>query len=98
VKAFSGESLEIFFEGKTITSHDFSVSKFYVAGKKEVFKTRGQEMGYTQELKHFVNCLSEKEEIQVSSEEMFSTMDTIFAIERSLSSGKVIVTSQSSKN
>ena len=94
-KAYSRESLEMFFEGKTITSHDFSVSKLYLAGKKEVFKTRGQEMGYTQELKHFINCLSEKEELQVGSREMFSTMETIFAIERSLARGKAIGISRS---
>lgn len=92
-KAYSREALEIFFDGKTIASQDFCVSKLHVAGKTEVFKTRGQEMGYTEELKHFTNCLSEKETLLVSLEEMFSTMETIFAIERSLSMGKAQETS-----
>ena len=43
---------------------------------------------YVEELKHFTNCVAGKETLVVGPEEMFSTMETIFAIERSLSSGK----------
>ena len=41
-------------------------------------------MGYVEELKHFTNCVAEKKTLLVSPEEMFATMETIFAIERSL--------------
>ena len=47
-KAYSRETLEIFFDGKTISSRDFRVSELHGTGKTKVaFKTRGQEMGYT---------------------------------------------------
>ena len=89
-KAYSREALEIFFDGKTIVSQDFSFSKLHGAGKSVVFKTRGQEMGYTQELNHFTNSVTGKEKLLVSPEEMFATMKTIFAIERSLATANVV--------
>ncbi len=89
-KAYSREALEIFFDGKTIVSQDFRFSKLHVDGKKVVFKTREQEMGYTQELEHFTNCVTGKESLIVNPKEMFATMSTIFAIEQSLSTAKVV--------
>ena len=47
-------------------------------------------MGYTEELKHFVYCVSVKETLLVSLEEMVATMQTIFAIERSLSTTNIL--------
>jgi predicted dehydrogenase len=89
-KAYSREALEIFFDGKTIASQDFSVSKLHGTGKTVVFKTRGQEMGYVEELKHFINCVAGKETLVVGSEKIFTTMETIFAIERSLATANVV--------
>ena len=60
-KAYSREILEIFFDGKIISSQDFRKSELHENGKTKVFKTNNQEMGYTEELKHFVNCLSVEE-------------------------------------
>ena len=95
-KAYSREALEIFFDGKTIVSRDFRVSELHGTGKTVVFKTRGQEMGYTEELQHFVNCVSGKETLStpevtvVSPDEMFATMKTIFAIEKSLATANAV--------
>ena len=89
-KAYSRETLEIFFDGKTIVSQDFRVSELHETSKTVAFKTRGQEMGHTEELKHFVSCVAGKETQLVSPEEMFATMETIFAIECSLSTANVV--------
>ena len=89
-KAYSREALEIFFDGKTIASQDFSGSKLHGTGKTVVFKTRGQEMGYVEELKHFTNCVAGKETLVVGPEKIFTTMETIFAIERSLATANVV--------
>ena len=95
-KAYSREALEIFFDRKTIVSRDFRVSELHGTGKTVVFKTRGQEMGYTEELQHFVNCVSGKETLStpevtvVSPDEMFATMKTIFAIEKSLATANAV--------
>ena len=89
-KAYSREALEIFFDGKTIFSQDFCISELHGTGKTVVFKTRGQEMGYVEELKHFISCVSGKETLLVSTEEMFATMKTIFAIEQSLATANAV--------
>ncbi len=89
-KAYSRETLEIFFDGKTIYSRDFRVSELHGTGKTVAFKTRRQEIGYTEELQHFVNCVSGKETLLVSPDEMFGTMKTIFAIEKSLATANAV--------
>jgi predicted dehydrogenase len=89
-KAYSREALEIFFEGKTIVSRDLRVCELHGKGKTVVFKTRGQEMGYVEELKHFISCVAGKETLLVSPEEMFATMKTIFAIEKSLATANAV--------
>jgi polar amino acid transport system substrate-binding protein len=89
-KAFSREALEIFFDGKTITSKDFRLSEFHHNGKIDTFKTRNQEMGYLEELKHFTDCVSGKDTVAVPPTEMFATMAVIFAIERALATAQVV--------
>ena len=89
-KSYSRESLEIFFDGKIISSQDFRKSQLHENSKTISFKTVNQEMGYTEELCHFVNCISGKEKQIVKLEEMFATMETIFAIEKSLATANAI--------
>ena len=93
-KAYSREALEIFFDGSTIASQDFRVSTLHRGGKTETFKTRGQEMGYSEELRHFVDTVAGKAQPVVGADEMFATMDAIFAIERSLATGNSVITSE----
>ena len=47
-------------------------------------------MGYSEELNHFVNCVAGKEKLLVCPEEIFATMETIFAVEGSLSKANVV--------
>ena len=89
-KAYSREMTEMFFDGKTIVSRDFRVSELHKGGKTETFKTSSQEMGYAQELKAFVDCVRGKTVADVSTTEMFSTMDVIFAIEHALATGQSV--------
>jgi predicted dehydrogenase/threonine dehydrogenase-like Zn-dependent dehydrogenase len=89
-KAYSRELTEIFFDGKTIVSKDFRVSELHQNGKATVFKTNSQEMGYTEELKHFVACVKGQESVVVNLTENFATMDVVFAIEHALATAAVI--------
>jgi predicted dehydrogenase len=89
-KAYSREMTEIFFDGKTIVSRDFRISEFHQGGKANTFKTSGQEMGYAQELKHFISCVAGSEIPSVTLADSFATMDVIFAIERALATATVI--------
>ena len=89
-KAYSHEKLEVFFEGNTLESEDFRISKKHFGGKTEIFKTLGQQMGYREELSHFALCVKGHESIPVSLNEDFETMRTAFAIENSLAFGQAI--------
>ncbi len=89
-KSYSREAIEIFFEGKIISSQDFRKSEFHGVGKTKTFKTRTQELGFAEELKHFTNCILGKEKLLVSLEEIFVTMEAIFAIERSLATANAV--------
>jgi len=89
-KSYSREELEVFFEGNTLVSEDFRFSKRHFNGKTETFKTKGQQMGYREELNHFALCVKGQESILVTLNESFETMRTAFAIENSLAIGKAI--------
>jgi len=89
-KAYSREKLEVFFEGNTLVSEDFRISKRHFGGKTETFKTQGQKIGYPEELKHFALCVKGQEFLSVTLNEAFDTMRTVFAIENSLASGLTI--------
>ena len=82
---------EIFFDGKTIVSKDFRFSELHQNGKTTAFKTSDQEMGYAQELKHFVACVKGEAEPS-KTDEAFATMSVIFAIERALATAAVEIT------
>lgn len=86
-KAYSREMLEIFYDGQTLVSRDFRESERHANGKVEKFKTTGQEMGYAEELKHFVESVQGKTDLQVQLEETLTTMKTIFVIEQALAMG-----------
>ena len=74
-----------------MVSEDFRISKKHFGGKTETFKTVGQEMGYREELKHFISLLKgEESKTTVTLKEAFQTMRAVFAIETSLSTGQAI--------
>ena len=89
-KGYSREMMELFFDGKTIVSRDFSLTELHGTGKTQKLKTSGQEMGYNEELQHFIACLKGKELPAVSAQEMLCTMKTLFAIESSLATGNSV--------
>jgi predicted dehydrogenase/threonine dehydrogenase-like Zn-dependent dehydrogenase len=88
-KAYSREMFELFFDGQTIVSRDFRVSELHKSGKQTVFKTSAQEMGYTQELEHFLGAARGGHSVTPSLGEQFCTMDVIFGIERALATATV---------
>ena len=52
-RSYSREWFEIFADGKTVAMRDFRHSVLHGAGRRRKFTTRGQDMGYEQELRHF---------------------------------------------
>ncbi len=89
-KAFSRERVEIYSEGKTITIEDFKESKFWFSGKRSNFKTFNQEMGYKEELHHFVNVITGKEKPKISFQEIYKSTLAVFKINESLRLGRYV--------
>jgi predicted dehydrogenase/threonine dehydrogenase-like Zn-dependent dehydrogenase len=89
-KAYSREMIEIFFDGQTIVSRDFRVSELHKGGKQTTFKTSSQEMGYAQELEHFIARVRGDEATTSSLSQEFATMEVIFGIERALATAAVV--------
>lgn len=89
-KGFSREALELHFDGRSVSSRDFRVSEGHGFGRRAVFKTRGQEMGYAQELRHFVAWVQGREEPRATLDDAFAAMEGVFALERSLAEGRPV--------
>ncbi|MCH9644423.1 MAG: bi-domain-containing oxidoreductase [Gammaproteobacteria bacterium] len=89
-KADSREQLEIFCGGSTIRSTDFRCSVRISAKGTQKFKTSSQQMGYREELRHFIGSVKGTCEPAVPIDTILTTMRTVFAIEQSLATGKAI--------
>jgi len=86
-KAFSREQIEVFCEGITIVSTDFKKTVVYRDGKQKSFKTMSQDMGYQNELQHFVDVIAGKAEPKIHTEDIFFSTQAVFDINRSLETG-----------
>ena len=86
------DAQDVLFAGKALNGgdKDFRISEFHQGGKTNTFKTRSQEMGYVEELRHFVDCVAGRAKPAVALGETFTTMAVIFAIERALASAQVV--------
>ena len=89
-KAYSREMTEIFFDGKTISSKDFRISELHAGGKTTTFKTSSQEMGYKQELEHFVAVARGVDTPAVNLQNDLDTMGVVFGIETALATSATV--------
>lgn len=86
-KAFSRECIEIFCEGSTIVSTDFIKTVCYRDGKKQLYKTLNQNMGYKEELQYFANAVRGTLSGDISVGDIFLSTQTVFCINSSLEEG-----------
>ena len=89
-KSFSREQIEIFCEGKTIVIKDYKNTEFHYSGKRKTFKTFNQEMGYREELQHFIDVISGKSKPKLTTDEIFNSTLTVFKINESLNKSQPI--------
>jgi predicted dehydrogenase len=89
-RAFSRERIEIFNEGKAIVMDDYRQTDFYESGKKKTFRTLNQQMGYAEELEHFMALVKGNAEPILTTEEIFLSTLGVFSIEKSLKNGTPI--------
>jgi len=90
-KAFSRERVEIYSEGKTIVIDDYKETTIYFNGKRKSYKTINQDMGYKNELEHFIDVIKGKSKPLLTYKEIYDSTLTIFKIEESISKGEPIV-------
>ena len=83
-RAFSREQITVFCEGLAIYLKDFKELKWYREGKRKTFKTMNQEMGYKQELTHFVKVLEGQIDPRVMPRDIFLSAKAVFAIDKAL--------------
>lgn len=86
-KAYSREEVEIFSEGRTIVVRDYKETHFHKSGRKTVFRTGNQEIGYKEELEYFFDVIQGKKSFSLTPEEIFYSTMAVFGIDESLSTG-----------
>jgi predicted dehydrogenase/threonine dehydrogenase-like Zn-dependent dehydrogenase len=86
-KAFSREQIEIFCESTTIVLTDYRKTLFYKGGKRNVFRTANQEIGYKEELQHFIDVIKGNSTLKLLPKEIFFSTLSVFEINNSLRRG-----------
>ncbi len=89
-KFFSRERIEVFSEGKTAVLEDYRKLILQKDGKVKKFKLRNQELGYNEELEYFFSVIQGKSSLLLRPFEIFSSTQTVFKINQSLETGKII--------
>lgn len=87
-KAFSRERVEIFCEGQSIVIDDYRKTEHHFSGKKKIFKTINQQMGYREELQHFFDIIKNLTAQSLTAEECFISTLCVFKINKALEEGK----------
>ena len=88
-RSVARETMEIFFDGKTISCHDFRESRLFSGKQSQKFKTSEQQLGYHEEINAFIAAIQGKENEVPPVSEAMQIMRIAFAVERSLAAGKV---------
>lgn len=89
-KAFNREYLEIFSEGKVVVLKDYKETELWHNGKKKVFKTMNQDMGYEQEIQSFVDSCLGKEKMEMEYNDIYYSTLTVFKIMEAISKKRVV--------
>ncbi len=87
-RSLNKERLEIFCEGKSAVLTDFRELEIFQNGKKNKTKLRNADLGYTQEVKHFVQAAKGKEHSRLTPEEIFYSTRAVLCAHDSLDTGE----------
>ena len=89
-KAFSRERVEIYCEGKTVVIDDYKKTTMFFNGKRKSFKTFNQDMGYKNELEHFIDVIRGKIPPLITYSDIYYSTLATFKIEESIEKGTPI--------
>lgn len=86
-RAYSRELIEIHTDGNSIIVDDFRTTKIFSRLGRKQYKTPNQQMGYEEELKHFVQMCLGNDSPMLTFEEIYNSTLATFKIEESLMKG-----------
>ena len=86
-RACPRERVEVFGDGRTAILEEFRTLTLFSEGKKQLTKKSCQDMGYASELSNLINSIRGEEVPLLSPDEIFNSMETVFAIDDSLATG-----------
>ena len=87
-RALSKERLEVFWEGKSGVLTDFRELEMFRNGKKRKKKLKNADLGYKEEVRHFVEVVKGKEEARLTLEEIFASTRAVLCAHESLDTGE----------
>jgi polar amino acid transport system substrate-binding protein len=89
-RALPRERIEVFTEGRSLVLDDYRRLECYIQGKKKVHKSSSQQMGYKEELDHFIQMVQGRALPRLTPREAFLSTLATFAINESLESGRPV--------
>jgi polar amino acid transport system substrate-binding protein len=88
-RALARERMEAFCDEKTAVLTDFKQLELYAKGKRKQIKLSNQNMGYQEEVSHFIELVKGTAQPQLTPEEIFYSTRTVFCIHDSIEKGTV---------
>ncbi len=82
-RSYSRERVEIFCDGRVAVINDFRRTEFF-GDRGRKFQTISQDMGYENELKHFLEVVKDKQPLSLTYEEIYYSTLAIFKAAESL--------------
>jgi predicted dehydrogenase/threonine dehydrogenase-like Zn-dependent dehydrogenase len=89
-RALSRERIEVYCDGKTAVLDDFRALEMYSRGKKRQIKLRNQDLGYREEMQHFVDVVKGRCEAGLTVENIFYSTRTVLCVHDALEKGTVV--------
>ena len=86
-RALARERTEVFCDEKVAVLTDFKELELYAKGKRKRIKLSNQNMGYQEEVQHFVELVKGAAQPQLTTEEIFYSTRTVFCVHDSIEKG-----------
>lgn len=86
-RALARERAEVFCDGKVAVLNDFRDLELYAKGKRKRIKLSNQNIGYQEEVSHFVELVKGAAQPQLTPEEIFYSTRSVFCVHDSIEKG-----------
>ena len=86
-RALARERAEVFCDEKVAVLNDFRELELYTNGKRKRIKLSNQDMGYPEEVSHFVELVKGTAKPQLTPEDIFYSTRSVFCVHDSFENG-----------